>query len=109
MPLPPRVVTGRRFSVAFAIAPSDHGGGDSLVCRRCGAVVCDVEENLYDHLVVRSSPTAGLAPLGLEYEGSEEFVVTTCYCPGCGRQVDVVVGRADEPILRASEPLGTQG
>jgi hypothetical protein len=65
-----------------------------------------VEENLYDHLVVHSSSTGAYAPLGLEYEGSEEFMVTTCYCPSCGRQVDVVVGRAGEPILRATEPLG---
>ena len=26
-------------------------------------------------------------------------------CPSCGRQVDVQVGRADEPVLRAIEPL----
>ena len=109
-PLPPHAVRGRRFSAAFAIAPSDSGGGgDALVCRRCGAVVCLVEENLYDHLAVRTAATTAYAPLGLEYEGNEEFVVRTCYCPSCGRQVDVVVGRADEPILRASEPLGAEG
>jgi N-methylhydantoinase B len=104
-PLSPRAVTGRRFSVAFAIAAT-AGGDDALVCRRCGSVICGVAENLYDHLVVRASPTSVHAPLHLLYEGSDEFVVRTCYCPACGRQVDVVVGRADEPILRAIEPLG---
>ena len=62
-------------------------------------------ENLYDHLTIRTTATSTRAPLGLRYDGSDEFVVRSCYCPSCGRQVDVQVGRADEPVLRAIEPL----
>jgi N-methylhydantoinase B len=105
-PQPAAPVTGRRFSEAFAIAPAtDPGGEDTLVCRRCGFGLCPTTENLYDHLVVRTSPTSVRAPLGLRYEGSDEFVIRTCYCPSCGRQVDVQVGRAGESVLRAIEPL----
>ena len=75
------------------------------MCRRCGFALCPTTENLYDHLLVRTSATSARAPLGLHYEGSEEFVIRACYCPSCGRQVDVQVGRADEPVLRAIEPL----
>jgi len=106
-PLPATPVAGRRFSEAFAILPApDPGREDSLVCRRCGCAVCHTTENLYDHLIVHTSPTSAYAPLGLHYDGSDEFVIRTCYCPSCGRQVDVLVGRKDEPVLRAIEPLG---
>lgn len=107
VPRPAAHVDGRRFSEAFAVVPAtDAAEEDTLACRRCGVVLCRTGENLYDHLIVRTSPTVAHAPLGLRYDGSDEFVVRTCYCPACGRQVDVVVGRADEPILRAIEPLG---
>jgi N-methylhydantoinase B len=99
-------VAGRRFSEAFAIVPAGGPGtGEMLACRRCGFELCPTTENLYDHLVVRTSPTSARAPLGLRYDGSDEFVIRTCYCPSCGRQVDVQVSRADEPVLRAIEPL----
>ena len=105
-PRPPTAVAGRRFSEAFAIEPSRGAGTAAmLVCRRCGFGLCPTTENLYDHLLVRTSATSARAPLGLHYEGSEEFVIRACYCPSCGRQVDVQVGRADEPVLRAIEPL----
>jgi len=105
-PRPAAPVAGRRFSEAFAIVPAiGPGAEDTLVCRRCGFGLCHTTENLYDHLTVRNSPTSARAPLGLHYEGSDEFVIRSCYCPSCGRQVDVQVGRADEPILRAIEPL----
>jgi N-methylhydantoinase B len=113
-PRPAARVAGRRFSEAFAIMPGPEGGtgtrsgtrqghgtDDMLVCRRCGYVVCRVSENLYDH----ETPASTHAPLGLHYDGSDEFVIRSCSCPACGRQVDVQVGRADEPILRAIEPL----
>jgi N-methylhydantoinase B len=106
VPRPATRVAGRRFSEAFAIVPAtDEAGDDSLACRRCGVVLCRTADNLYDHLIVHIAPTAVHAPLGLRYDGSDEFVIRTCYCPSCGRQVDVMVGRADEPILRAIEPL----
>lgn len=105
-PRPAAPVAGRRFSEAFAIVPaSGPGAEDTLVCRRCGGALCPTTENLYDHLTVRTSATSTRAPLGLHYDGSDEFVIRTCYCPSCGRQVDVQVGRADEPVLRAIEPL----
>jgi N-methylhydantoinase B len=105
-PRPATKVAGRRFSEAFAIMPATAPGTrDALVCRRCGFALCPTTENLYDHLTVRTSPTSARAPLGLHYEGSDEFVIRSCYCPSCGRQVDVQVGRADEPVLRAIEPL----
>jgi N-methylhydantoinase B len=105
-PRPAAPVAGRRFSEAFAIVPANGPGtADTLVCRRCGFALCPTTENLYDHLTVRTSPPSGRAPLGLLYDGSDEFVIRTCYCPSCGRQVDVQVGRADEHVLRAIEPL----
>jgi hypothetical protein len=105
-PRPAAPVAGRRFSEAFAIVPaSGPGAEDTLVCRRCGGALCPTTANLYDHLTVRTSATSARAPLGLHYDGSDEFVIRTCYCPSCGRQVDVQVGRADEPVLRAIEPL----
>jgi N-methylhydantoinase B len=108
-PQPAAPVTGRRFSEAFAIVPpTEPGGEDTLVCRRCGIGLCSTTENLYDHLVVRTSAPSGRAPLGLRYDGSDAFVIRTCYCPSCGRQVDVQVGRANEPVLRAIEPLASR-
>jgi N-methylhydantoinase B len=105
-PRPAMPVAGRRFSEAFAIVPATApGSGDTLACRRCGVALCPTTENLYDHLTIRTAPTSARAPLGLRYDGSDEFVVRSCYCPSCGRQVDVQVGRAHEPVLRAIEPL----
>jgi N-methylhydantoinase B len=103
-PLPPTDVSHCRFSEAFAIVEGE-GGVDVLACRRCGTHVCPVTENLYEHLVIEEASTVPRAPLGLVYEGSGEFVVQTCFCAGCGRQVDVQVGRAGEPVLQAIEPL----
>jgi hypothetical protein len=45
------------------------------------------------------------APFGLMYAGSEQFVVRSCYCPGCALQFDVQISRRDQPLLRAAEPV----
>jgi N-methylhydantoinase B len=104
-PRPAVEVGHRRFSEALSIDEGNDGSGSAVVCRRCGVRVCSVTDNLYEHLIVQEAPTTGRAPLGLHYEGSAEFVVRSCFCPGCGRQVDVQVGRAEDAILQAIEPL----
>jgi N-methylhydantoinase B len=104
-PRPAVEVGHRRFSEAFSIVDRTDGIEAALVCRRCGTEVCLATENLYEHLLVEETSTAQRSPLGLAYEGSAEFVVRSCFCPGCGRQVDVQVGRAGEAVLQAIEPL----
>lgn len=95
--------SGRRFSEALTlVGPVD---AEALACRRCGAELCPATANVYDHVVVQREPTASRAPLGLAYAGSDRFVVSTCFCPSCGRQLDIQVGRVGEPLLRAVEPL----
>jgi N-methylhydantoinase B len=96
-------VGGRPFSHAFTVATRNHR--EWVVCRRCGEVVCDAGDSLYDHAVIREVPAASRAPFHLIYAGSEEFVLRYCFCPHCGKQFDVQIGRRDEPILRAVEPL----
>ena len=110
-PLPPLVASaeggartqGLRFSHAFELVPGE--GATGLACRRCGCIICDAAANVYEHAVVRTVPVAGRAPFGLVYPGSEAFVLHHCYCPGCGLQFDVQIGRRDEPVLRAAEPV----
>ena len=100
--VPPLPCTGRRFSVAFAIVPSRLPAAATRWSAAGAALgLWATTENLYDHLTIRTTPTSAHAPLGLHYEGSEEFVIRTCYCPSCGRQVDVLAGRTDKP---SSEP-----
>ncbi len=96
-------VHGRPFSYAFTVATRD--GRDRVVCRRCGEELCDTGESVYAHAVIREVPAAARAPFHLIYSGSEEFVLRYCYCPHCGKQFDVQIGRRDEPLLRAVEPL----
>lgn len=94
---------GRRFSEALSVVSGP--GAEYLACRRCGEELCPASANVYDHVVVHRKPTAALAPLGLDYDGSDQFEVVTCLCPSCGRQLDVQVGRAGEPPVQAVEPL----
>ena len=62
-PRPPTAVAGRRFSEAFAIEPARGAGtAEMLVCRRCGFGLCPTTENLYDHLLVRTSATSARDP-----------------------------------------------
>lgn len=100
-PAPPVAsVPGRPFSWSFTL----HEG--SVRCRRCGAAIGPAEE-LWRRLVVVTSPTLATAPLGLGYPGAERFVLQCCFCPACGRQVDVQVTLADEPLVVAAELLDT--
>jgi N-methylhydantoinase B len=100
-PAPP--VAGRPFSYAFTVVTRD--GRDWLVCRRCGEEISDTSDSVYDHAVIREVPTAERAPFHLVYAGSEQFVLRYCYCPHCGKQFDAQIGRRDEPLLKAVEPL----
>ena len=102
-PLAPRDGPGgRRFSHAFDLVPG--AGGSDLVCRRCRTVLCKATENVYEHAIVEQVDAASRAPLGLVYAGSEQFVLRSCYCPGCALQFDVQISRRDQPVLRAAEP-----
>jgi N-methylhydantoinase B len=92
-------VAGRRISHAFAAVDG------AIVCRRCGSGVCSTGDDLYGALAVVEEPASARAPLGLVYAGSEQFVIRSCCCPHCGRQVDVQISRRDEPLLRAIESL----
>ncbi len=97
---------GRRFSHAFDLVPGAAGsGGTGLVCRRCRTVLCDATDNVYDHAVIHEVDASSRAPFGLLYAGSEDFVIRSCYCPGCALQFDVQISRRDQPIVRASEPV----
>ena len=79
--------------------------GIGLACRRCRTVLCDAGDNVYEHAVIAEVAAASRAPFGLLYDGSSEFVVRSCYCPGCALQFDVQISRRDQPILRAAEPV----
>jgi acetone carboxylase gamma subunit len=72
-------------------------------------VLCRATENVYEHAIVEQVDAASRAPLGLVYAGSEQFVVRSCYCPGCALQFDVQISRRDQPILRATEPALGEG
>jgi hypothetical protein len=99
-PKPPAPsVPGTRFTWNFNL----HQG--RLVCRRCATAVASSGEDLYRRLHVSEVPTVRTAPLGLRFSGAERFVLRTCFCPACGRQVDVQVSLADEPLMAAFEPL----
>jgi N-methylhydantoinase B len=109
-PLPPRDgPEGRRFSHAFDLVPLPSSEGEpasvGLACRRCRTVLCQATDNVYSHAVVHEVDASSRAPFGLVYAGSEQFVVRSCYCPGCALQFDVQISRRDQPLLRAAEPV----
>jgi hypothetical protein len=92
---------GERYNRLFNVA--DAGFGRQLVWRRWGRAICAVDANLYDSVVVHEQPAAPRAPLGLEYEGAEQFVVRSCHCSPCAHRFDVQVGLVDEEVVRAGE------
>jgi N-methylhydantoinase B len=105
IPAPEAVgVTGRPFSCAFVVVDEDEH--QAIVCRRCGARLCDVADSVYDHAIVAEAPVSARAPFNLVYSGSEQFVLRYCFCPHCAHQFDVQIARRGEPLLRAVEPAG---
>jgi N-methylhydantoinase B len=94
-------VSGRRLSSHFrAVAVS---GGEQVVCAVCGYSICRVGADIYASLAVHEAVAGERSAITDRYPGSERFRIRHFYCPGCARQVDVQVARADDPVLEAIE------
>ena len=74
-----------------------------LWCAGCGGELGAAGDDVYDALHLEERPVDRRAVCGLHYPGSERFVLRHFHCPHCASQVDVQIGRRDEPLLRAMQ------
>ncbi|HEX7095642.1 MAG TPA: hydantoinase B/oxoprolinase family protein, partial [Acidimicrobiales bacterium] len=75
----------------------------SVVCAACACVITTGEQDLYGALHLVEHPIERRAVHGLRYPGSDRFVLRHFCCPHCATQIDVQIGRRDEPYDRAIE------
>jgi N-methylhydantoinase B len=74
-----------------------------MVCATCEGDLGAVDDDLYDALHLAEHPVERRSVHGLRYPGSERFVLRHFCCPHCATQIDVQIGRPDEPVERAVE------
>jgi N-methylhydantoinase B len=98
-PAPPRPSGGSRFDDVFDVV------GDTIACGRCGSVLGPIGRPVAERLLLEERPASTRMPLGFRFTGSERFVLRALHCPHCGRQVDVQIALATDPIVDAAEPL----
>lgn len=91
---------GRRLSSALRL---DEG---RIWCGACAGPLASVGDDLHAALHLVEHDIERRAVHGLRYPGSERFVLRHFCCPYCATQIDVQIGRRDEPYDRAIEVLG---
>jgi hypothetical protein len=67
-----------------------RGPGASLLCARCRARICGVEENYRTRAEVVTEKVETLGPLfaGAGHTVAEDVVWRTYHCPSCGQRLD---------------------
>lgn len=74
---------------------------DRIVCRSCGADICDADENYKLHVLCDRKPLAEAGPLvndPAQYV-DDDLEFRQFYCPGCGTLLENEVIEADhEPV-----------
>lgn len=87
----------RQLDIHLAI-DDDRG---VVVCRRCGEVICDADENYKLHALCDRKPLQDAGPLINDPKDyvDEEVEFRQFYCPGCGTLLE------NELILSELEPI----
>jgi N-methylhydantoinase B len=89
-----------------------RGDDGRLWCAACGGDLGIAGGDLYDVLHCEERAVEHRAVHRLRYPGSERFVLRHFHCPHCATQLDVQIGRRDEPPVRAIDvvaPVVTVG
>jgi N-methylhydantoinase B len=66
---------------------------------RCGRLFAPLAENYKNGLAIGEDPIQAAGPTANPYHVGQEFVFRRCFCPSCGRLVEIEVARAQEPLL----------
>jgi N-methylhydantoinase B len=74
------------------------GGKQHLGCR-CGRLFAPLAESYKRGLAIQEEPIQAAGPTANPYHVGQEFVFRRCFCPGCGRLVEIEVARPHEPLL----------
>lgn len=84
-------------SYSAALTLKKDGGGSTICCRACGALVSAADTNWRDAAILREKP---LRALGGPYSTSaEELLVRQFFCGECAALLDTEIALPGEPFL----------